>query len=57
MIAPAARPTRARGEFPRGSGLWGRLEGRLRHYPADWASSPSASFAAASSSDLTVASL
>ena len=57
MIATAARPTRARGEFPRGSGLWGRLEGRLCHYPADWASSPSASFAAASSSDFTVASL
>ena len=50
------RPARE-GSYPRGAGLWGRLEGRLCHYPADWASSPSASFAAASSWDFTVASL
>ena len=47
----------AGGEYPRGAGLGGRLEGRRCHYPADWASSPSASFAAASSWDFTVASL
>ena len=57
VVGAAARPPRARGEYARGAGLGGRLEGRLRHYPADWASSPSASFAAASSWDFTVASL
>ena len=55
--AAAARPPRPGGEYPGGVGLWGRLKGRRCHYPADWASSPSASFAAASSWDFTVASL
>ena len=57
--AAAARPpARRAGSVSRGgAGLGGRLEGRLSHYPADWASSPSASFAAASSCDFTVASL